>query len=65
MEEADAVFDEVATRFTDALAERRRALRTGWQDPDTDVQTEELRLALRQYREITDRLLYMSAPAGH
>ncbi|WP_199830221.1 hypothetical protein [Streptomyces viridochromogenes] len=65
VEEADAVFDEVATRFTDALAERRRALRTGWQDPDTDVQTEELRLALRQYREITDRLLYMSAPAGH
>ncbi|GAA4055057.1 hypothetical protein [Streptomyces shaanxiensis] len=65
VEEADAVFDEVATQFTDALAERRRVLRSGWQAPDTDVQTEELRLALTRYREITDRLLYMSASAGH
>jgi hypothetical protein len=64
VEEADVVLDEAATRFTDTLAERRRVLRTGWQDPDTDAQTEELRLALRQYREITERLLHMAAPAG-
>jgi len=64
VEEADAVLDEVTTRFADTLAERRRVLRTGWQDPDADVQTEELRLALRQYREITERLLHMSVPAG-
>lgn len=65
VEEADAVLDEVTTQFTDTLAERQRVLRTGRQDPDTDAQTEELRLALRQYREITERLLHMSAPAGH
>ncbi|WP_405643943.1 hypothetical protein [Streptomyces sp. NBC_00019] len=64
VEEADALFDDVATQFTDTLTERRRVLRTGWQDQDTDAQTEELRIALRQYREITERLLHMSAPAG-
>ncbi|WP_199827277.1 hypothetical protein [Streptomyces xylophagus] len=65
VEEADAVFDEVVTQFTDSLAERRRVLRAGWQDQDTDPQTEELRLTLRQYREITERLLHMPAPTGH
>lgn len=64
VEEADTVFDDVTTQFTDALKERRRALRASWQDPDTEAQTEELRLALRQYREITEGLLRMSAPAG-
>ncbi|WP_369171267.1 hypothetical protein AB5J49_26685 [Streptomyces sp. R28] len=42
-----------------------RSMRASWQDQDTDAQTEELRLALRQYREITERLLHMSAPPGH
>ncbi|MFF4504889.1 hypothetical protein [Streptomyces sp. NPDC001401] len=65
VEEADTVFDDVATEFTDSLTERRRVLRASWQDQDTDAQTEELRLALRQYREITERLLHMSAPTGH
>ncbi|WP_405864996.1 hypothetical protein [Streptomyces sp. NBC_00005] len=37
VEEADAVFDEVATQFTNTLAERRRALRARWQDQDTDA----------------------------
>ncbi|MCX5334286.1 MULTISPECIES: hypothetical protein [unclassified Streptomyces] len=64
VEEADTVFDDVTTQFTDTLKERRRALRASWQDPDTEAQTEELRLALRQYREITEQLLHMSAPAG-
>ncbi|MFI9761147.1 hypothetical protein ACIHFB_24770 [Streptomyces sp. NPDC051963] len=64
VEAADAVFGDAATQFTDTLKERRRVLRARWQDPDTDVQTEELRLALRQYREITEQLLHMSAPAG-
>ncbi|MER6180947.1 hypothetical protein [Streptomyces sp. NPDC001652] len=64
VEEADAVFGDVATQFTDTLTERRRVLRTSWQDQDTDTQTEELRVALRQYREITERLLHLSAPAG-
>ncbi|MBV1941934.1 hypothetical protein ACFWBR_17680 [Streptomyces sp. NPDC060006] len=64
VEEADAVFDDVATQFTNTLTERRRVLRAGWQSQDTDAQTEELRLALRQYREITERLLDMAAPAS-
>ncbi|WP_369243667.1 hypothetical protein [Streptomyces sp. R41] len=64
VEEADSVFDEVATHFTSTLTEQRRVLRSGWQDQETDTQTEELRLALRSYREITERLLHMSAPAS-
>ncbi|MFD6552570.1 hypothetical protein [Streptomyces sp. NPDC058398] len=64
VEEADSAFDEVATQFANSLTERRRVLRAGWQDQVTDAQTEELRLALRQYREITERLLHMPAPAS-
>ncbi|WP_329362127.1 hypothetical protein [Streptomyces sp. NBC_01483] len=59
VEEADAAFDDVVTQFIDTLVEQRRVLRTSWEDPDTDTQTEELRLALQQYREITERLLQM------
>ncbi len=64
VEEADSVFDEVATHFTNSLTEQRRVLRSGWQGQDTEAQTEELRVALRQYRELTERLLHMAAPAG-
>ncbi|MFD3505240.1 hypothetical protein ACFWWT_47585 [Streptomyces sp. NPDC058676] len=64
VEEADSVFDEVTTHFTNTLTEQRRVLRSGWQGQDTEAQTEELRVALRQYREITERLLHMAAPAG-
>lgn len=64
VEEADTVFENVTTQFTNTLKERRSTLRASWQDPDTEAQTEELRLALRQYREITEGLLRMSAPAG-
>ncbi|MER5302837.1 hypothetical protein ABT039_25720 [Streptomyces lasiicapitis] len=59
VEEADGVFDEVVTQLTENLAERRRALRAGWQGQDTEAQTEELRLALRQYKETTELLLRM------
>ncbi|MFD9196209.1 hypothetical protein ACFWCA_49465, partial [Streptomyces phaeochromogenes] len=64
VEEADSVFDEVTTHFTNTLTEQRRVLRSGWQGQDTEAQTEELRVALRQYRELTERLLRMAAPAG-
>ena len=57
VEDADSAFDEVATHLTDTLAKRRRVLRASWQSQDTKAETEELRLALRQYREITERLL--------
>lgn len=61
VEEADHVLEEVTARFTDAMTQRRRTLRATWQTgegnrgPATD--TEQLRLALRDYRELTERLL--------
>ncbi|MFD5064695.1 MULTISPECIES: hypothetical protein [unclassified Streptomyces] len=59
VEDADSAFGEVTTHLTNTLAERRRTLRASWQGQDTEAETEELRLALRQYREITERLLRM------
>lgn len=59
VEEADAAFDQVVTELTDALDERRRALRAGWQGRSTETGTEELRIALKDYRDITERLLHV------
>ena len=54
--------EEIAGRFTEALTRRRRALRTSWQDGEADKaahsDTEQLRLALRDYRELAERLLH-------
>ncbi|MFD5522289.1 hypothetical protein [Streptomyces sp. NPDC127066] len=62
VEEADHVLEELAGRFTEAVTRRRRALRTSWQSggegkATADPDTERLRLALRDYREMTERLL--------
>ncbi|WP_405781144.1 hypothetical protein [Streptomyces sp. NBC_00859] len=57
VEEADRVLDETVTRVTGLLAERVGALRTSWHDAGRESQTEELRLALRTYREVTEHLL--------
>ncbi|MFE7760979.1 hypothetical protein [Streptomyces sp. NPDC057438] len=60
VEEADQVLEEVTARFTDAMTRRRRTLRTSWETPAGDrgsTDTEQLRLALRDYRELTERLL--------
>ncbi|MFH8463350.1 hypothetical protein [Streptomyces sp. NPDC017991] len=58
VEEADQVLQEVAERFTAAVTERRRALSTSWQSSaDDKADTEQLRLALKDYRELTERLL--------
>ncbi|MFJ2262736.1 hypothetical protein ACIOKD_31275 [Streptomyces sp. NPDC087844] len=58
VEEADQVLQEVAERFTDAVTQRRRALSTSWQNSaDDTADTEQLRLALKDYRELTERLL--------
>lgn len=64
VEEADHVMEEVASRITDALTHRRRTLRTSWQQDGADKNadagdTEQLRLALRDYRELADRLLHL------
>ncbi|GHB34872.1 hypothetical protein GCM10010377_27500 [Streptomyces viridiviolaceus] len=60
VEEADHVLEEVTARLTDAVTQRRRTLRRSWQDAgDTtsSTDTEQLRLALRDYRELADRLM--------
>ncbi|MEU9173894.1 hypothetical protein AB0D34_40065 [Streptomyces sp. NPDC048420] len=59
LEEAESAYDAAIAQLVNALAERRRLLRAGWQDRDPGTQSEELRLALRQYREITQRLLHL------
>ncbi|MGW7051341.1 hypothetical protein [Streptomyces sp. NPDC054887] len=59
VEEADGVFEEAARLLTDAVAERRGSLRSAWSGKDHEAETEELRVALRTYREATERLLRM------
>ncbi|MET9500495.1 hypothetical protein ABZY42_01925 [Streptomyces sp. NPDC006622] len=66
VEEADQVLEDLATRFTEAVNDRRRTLRGSWQLADgkknpaaATADTEQLRLALRDYRELTDRLLHL------
>ncbi|MFD3734258.1 hypothetical protein [Streptomyces sp. NPDC058632] len=62
--EADHLLEELAARFTEAVTERRRTLHRSWQTADVgegpnaaETGTEQLRLALRDYRELTERLL--------
>ncbi|MEW2624564.1 hypothetical protein [Streptomyces sp. NPDC048106] len=62
VEEADRALDEIATRFGEAVNRRRRTLRMSWEDtgdrgPANETDTEQLRLALRDYRDLADRLL--------
>ncbi|AKZ55461.1 hypothetical protein SAM23877_2412 [Streptomyces ambofaciens ATCC 23877] len=64
VEEADRVLEEIAARFTDAVTHRRKTLRTAWHDTGADdratsTDTEQLRLALRDYRELADRLMHL------
>ncbi|MER8009771.1 hypothetical protein [Streptomyces sp. NPDC094149] len=59
LEEAESAYDEATAQLVNALAERRRLLRAGWQDQNPDAQSDDLRHALRQYREITRRLVHI------
>ncbi|PNG23416.1 hypothetical protein [Streptomyces cahuitamycinicus] len=59
LEEAESAYDEATAQLVNALAERGRSLRADWQDRDPGTQSEELRLAMRQYREIIQRLLHI------
>ncbi|WP_404816193.1 hypothetical protein [Streptomyces thermolineatus] len=56
VEEADALLGEVSARLAEALAERRRALRDGWQGREGAADTEHLRLVLQQYRDLLTAL---------
>jgi hypothetical protein len=56
------VVEEITGRVTDSLTQRRRTLRRTWQSDDAgesvaSTDTEQLRLALRDYRELAERLL--------
>ncbi|MFE2560261.1 hypothetical protein ACFXGT_30425 [Streptomyces sp. NPDC059352] len=59
--EAAEVLAEAEQQLIASLRDRRTALRAGWQengDPDgPGPDTEQLRLTLRTYREVTERLL--------
>ncbi|MCC5034779.1 hypothetical protein DMH02_016515 [Streptomyces sp. WAC 00631] len=64
--EADALFEEAAENVAKALSEQRRKLRSAWEHnggsgngkgKDAHLDTEELRTALRDYRDLTERLL--------
>ncbi|MFE7750542.1 hypothetical protein [Streptomyces sp. NPDC057428] len=57
VEEADSTFDQIVSGLTEALTERRRVLRASWQEQDTEAQTEELRIALQRYRDLSEQLL--------
>lgn len=66
VEEADHVLEELTGRLTEAVAQRRRTLRGSWQPmdvaedkPGSSTDTEQLRLALRDYRELAERLLHI------
>ncbi|MFJ4711938.1 hypothetical protein [Streptomyces sp. NPDC088785] len=55
VEEADHVLEDLTARLAETLAGHRRTLRTTWQESTDD--TEQLRLALRDYRETAEKLL--------
>ncbi|MFI5864042.1 hypothetical protein [Streptomyces sp. NPDC051546] len=59
VDEADTAFTDATARLTAALVERRRVIRSAHRNLGSEAETEDLRLALRQYREITLRLLRM------
>lgn len=59
VEEADQVVEAIVARFAETVRERRRTLRTSWQDTEEKADTERLRLALRDYRELAERLLHI------
>ncbi|MER5274951.1 hypothetical protein ABT025_04225 [Streptomyces sp. NPDC002809] len=57
VEEAESTFDTAVDGLTDALREYRRTLGTAGRDDDPGMRTEELRVTLQHYRDLTERLL--------
>jgi hypothetical protein len=56
VEEADKLVASVMTRLAECFANERASLEKQW-DRGDDVSTEELRVALQNYRSFLDRLL--------
>ncbi|MER7726728.1 hypothetical protein [Streptomyces sp. NPDC096323] len=57
VEEAESTFDTVVDGLTNALKEHRRTLATAGRDGEPGMRTEELRVTLQHYRDLTERLL--------
>jgi hypothetical protein len=61
VQEADRVLDEATARLAEGIKERRQSLRSTWQgngDKSADgSETEDLRIVLRQYRDLVQQLL--------
>ncbi|MFJ5048490.1 hypothetical protein [Streptomyces sp. NPDC088719] len=59
VQEADATFDEVVASLGAALEERGRRLRAGkdGNEAAAGAETEDLRIALQHYRDLTERLV--------
>ncbi|MFI6054924.1 hypothetical protein ACIBCO_33160 [Streptomyces violascens] len=57
VEEAASAVDALAERIMETLGRRRGTLRASWQDASGGAATEDLRLALREYRRLAERLL--------
>lgn len=55
--EAESAFDAAVEGLTSALKEHRRELNTQHQGEESETRTEELRITLQQYRDLTERLL--------
>ncbi|MDK1471933.1 hypothetical protein QNO07_00570 [Streptomyces sp. 549] len=59
VQEADQVLEETLRQLNDSLSERHRLLKAALRGSEDRSETEDLRLALRQYRELTERLLHV------
>ncbi|MDX2703508.1 hypothetical protein PV350_11630 [Streptomyces sp. PA03-6a] len=60
VEEADEVLGEATERLVEELRSRRDELRSGWRaGAQDDGDTERLRVALRGYRDLVDRVLHV------
>jgi hypothetical protein len=64
VQRADGLVSEVVESLTSTLTSRTSALRDRWKDAETS-DTEELRLALRDYRSVLERLLALSSKSPH
>ncbi|MEO3790184.1 hypothetical protein ABGB14_08215 [Nonomuraea sp. B10E15] len=60
---ADGLLGEVVESFTSSLTSRTGALRDGWKGTGAQ-DTEQLRLALRDYRNVLEHLLALSGSPG-
>ncbi|WP_327583012.1 hypothetical protein OHA25_45000 [Nonomuraea sp. NBC_00507] len=63
VQRADGLVGEVVESLTSSLTNRTNALRDRWKDTASS-DTEQLRLALRDYRNVLERLLVLSGTQG-